>query len=535
MTFKPYRTLAVMAASSLVLAVSGMAAVDYAADGKRWWSHIQFLADDKLEGRNVGTPGFEKAAIYVADQFKDLGLQPAGTDGFFQPVKFRTRKIVEEKSSLNLVEDGKVTPLKLGEDAYFSMRIEPDKHAEAEAVFVGYGLRIPEIGYDDLKGINLKGKVAVYLAGAPQNAPGPLAAHYRSSTEFWKVLKAAGAVGTASFGNPKSMDIPWSRASLARFSVAMSLADAGSEETSGQKIGITINTDHADKFLAGTGHTAAEILALADANKPLPKFPLKVKIQANPEYVVGTADSKNVAAMLPGSDPKLKSEYIVMTAHLDHLGVGEPINGDKIYNGAMDNASGIASLIETARALTEGPKLKRSMLFIAVTGEEKGLLGSQYFAAHPTVAKSSIVANMNTDMFLPIIPLHRLTVYGLDESDLGATMKRVAGKFDVEVQADPEPQRNVFIRSDQYNFIKIGVPALSMKFGAKLGTPEAKVLGDWLHQRYHAPSDDVNQPVDKEGAARFNRIVAAFMTEIANAPDKPHWYQNSFFRRYAQP
>src|SRR5260370_5546288 len=158
-----------MAAFSLVLAVSGMAAVDSAADGKRWWSHIQFLADDKLEGRNVGTPGFEKAAIYVADQFKDLGLQPAGTDGFFQPVKFRTRKIVEEKSSLNLVEDGKVTPLKLGEDAYFSMRIEPDKHAEAEAAFVGYGLHNPELGYEDLKGINLKGKVAVYLAGAPQN------------------------------------------------------------------------------------------------------------------------------------------------------------------------------------------------------------------------------------------------------------------------------------------------------------------------------------------------------------------------------
>ena len=232
--------------------------------------------------------------------------------------------------------------------------------------------------------------------------------------------------------------------------------------------------------------------------------------------------------MLPGAT----KEAIILSAHLDHLGVGGAINGDTIYNGAMDNASGIATLIETAKALSS-KKLKRTVLFAAVTGEEGGLMGSKYFAAHPTVPISSIVADINLDMYLPIIALKAITVYGMDESDLGREFAETASRFGVKTERDSEPARNVFIRSDQYSFIRRGIPALTFKFYAPVGSPENKVLSDWRHERYHAPSDDLKQPVDVEAAAEFNQIIAAFVEKMANRPARPQWKPKSFFRRYS--
>jgi len=246
-------------------------------------------------------------------------------------------------------------------------------------------------------------------------------------------------------------------------------------------------------------------------------------------------ESANVIGKLPGSDPALASEYVVMSAHIDHLGIGEPINGDKIYNGAMDNGSGSALLLDVARSLKQDPEAhKRSILFVFVTGEEKGLLGSKYFAAHPTVPPKSIVADVNTDMFLPLIPLKILTVYGLQESDLGEMVEKVAESYGVKVQPDPEPQRNSFIRSDQYSFIRHGIPSLAMKVGFEPGSPDAKLYKDWLTQRYHAPSDDVNQPVDLASAASFEAIVRSLVLAIANRTERPQWKSDSFFRRFAQ-
>jgi Zn-dependent M28 family amino/carboxypeptidase len=245
-------------------------------------------------------------------------------------------------------------------------------------------------------------------------------------------------------------------------------------------------------------------------------------------------ESQNVAGMLPGSDPKLKNEYVVMSAHLDHIGVGEPINGDSIYNGAMDDASGIASILEISRMLHESnAKLKRSVIFLAVTGEEKGLLGSRYFAAHPTVNEKNIVADINLDMFLPLHALHYLEVQGVGESTLGDDIRAVAGQAGVEVQADKEPQRNLFIRSDQYNFIRQGIPALAFKFGYLPGSPDEKLHKDWLKNRYHAPSDDLNQPVDKAAAAQFNEIILHLIERVADANGRPQWKPDSFFRRFA--
>ena len=510
------------------------AATDYNAAGNRWWSHIQTLANDDMKGRNTGSPEHLKAAHYVASEFERSGLKPAGTNGYLQPMKFDVKQIVEEQSSLALVRNGKREKVILGDDATLSMRGDIQESTEAEAVFVGYGLQVPEKKYDDLAGLDLKGKIAVFMTGGPGSIPGPLKAHYQSAGERQKYMRAAGVVGIATIQNPKSMDIPWARARLARFMPAMSLTEPALDDGQGLRLSITINAEHADKFFAGTGHTIAEILADMDADKPLPHFPLGASISAHVGMKKWQVESQNVAGMLPGSDAKLKNEYVVMSAHLDHVGVGEPINGDSIYNGAMDDASGVASILEIARMLKESHiKLKRSVVFVTVTGEEKGLLGSKYFNAHPTVNGKDIVADINLDMFLPLHPLHYIEVQGLAESTLGDEIRAVAEAAGVQVQADKEPQRNLFIRSDQYNFIRRGIPALAFKFGYIPGSAEEKLHKDWLKNRYHAPSDDLNQPVDKAAAAQFNEIILHLIERVANENARPQWKPDSFFRRFA--
>ena len=522
-----------------VLAVAALCcafvlAADDAAEGLRWWKHVEVLAGDSLEGRNTGSRGYRKAAEYVAAEFERLGLKPAGTQAFFQPVAFRSRQIEEDKSALALIApDGVNERLTLGEHANFGMRSDPPKLTEAEAVFVGYGLRIPELNFDELAGLDLRGKLVVYLSGAPSFVPGPLAAHMQRSEERWKYLRAAGAVGSASFSDPQHTDVPWARATLRRLEPSMSLAERDPEEAGPPRVAITINPAHADKWFAGTGHTAAEILELARANKPLPKFPLKVKVRAEVSFRTAQLTSENVAGVLPGSDPKLRSEHVVISAHLDGLGIGKPIDGDTIYNGAMDNATGIATMIELAKALAAKPP-RRSVIFLAVTGEEKGLLGSRFYGDKPTVPAKSIVANLNVDMFLPLFPLKSIAVYGLDESDLGDLSREVGREQGIGIVADREPKRNLFTRSDQYNFIRRGIPALSFKFDAEPGSAEDRAMKAWLKERYHAPSDDLAQPVDRAGAARFNRYMLALIERVANRSERPQWKPNSFFRRFAQ-
>ncbi len=247
-------------------------------------------------------------------------------------------------------------------------------------------------------------------------------------------------------------------------------------------------------------------------------------------------ESANVVAKLPGSDPALKNESVVLSAHIDHIGIGEPVNGDRIYNGAMDNGSGSALVLDMATNLKAHPQsLKRSVLFLLVTAEEKGLLGAKYFEAHPTVPQKSIVADINTDMFLPIVPLQVLRIQGLADSDLGEHAAAVAQSFGVKPVPDPEPLRNLFIRSDQYYFIRHGVPSVVMDVFYAPNSPEQKIFKDWLTNRYHAPSDDVNQPVDLQAAALYEDIVRRLLIDTANASTRPQWKADSFFRRYANP
>lgn len=518
--------------------VTGIAAVaDDAGAGKAWWAHVAFLADDSIEGRKAGTPGHRKAAEYVATQFEKAKLQPAGKSGYIQPVPFQVRQIDESRSKVELIREGTAETMVFGREATLAPRGKSGEVVEAEAVFVGYGLTIPEKNVDDLKGLDLKGRIAVILSGAPNDIPGALAAHAQSVSERWKVLRAAGAIGTASLYNPQRADVPWERANLARLSPVLILGVPELVETEGMQVSLGISPQAGDRLLVGTGHTTAELMAADKSGQPLPKFPLKVRIRTQASFSEKSAISENVIGVLPGSDPKLKSEYVVFSAHLDHLGVGQPVPSnpdDRIYNGAMDNASGIASMIEVAKSLG-GKKLKRSVLFAAVTGEEGGLLGSKFFANMPTVPADRMVADLNADMFLPIIPLKGITVLGLDESDLGKEFADVARRFGVPVKPDPEPKRNLFIRSDQYSFIRQGIPSLAFKFHSDPGTPEKAVMDAWLRERYHAPSDDINQPVNLEGAVQFNKVMTAFVQNIADRPTRPKWYPESFFTRYAKP
>ena len=503
-------------------------------DGASWWNYVKVLASDDMEGRETGSASLRRAEAYIVEQLQADGLEPAGASGFYQPIKFESRQVVESGSSLALVNGRQVEPLSFSDDAFFSTRVDLAPSVEAPLVFAGYGLSVPEKNYDDLAGLDLKGKVAVIISGAPADIPGALASHYQSAAERWKALRKAGAVGTVVILNPAAMDIPWERISVNRTHPSMSLSGAEFDETAGEKLAVIFNPSRAEKLFEGSGHKLQEILDLAKARKSLPRFPLALSIRAKAEVNRKALESSNVIAKFPGTDPRLLNEYVVLSAHIDHIGVGEPINGDRIYNGAMDNAAGSAVLLDVAASLRKATdKPRRSVLFVFLTGEEKGLLGSRYFTAYPTVKPSSMIADINIDMFLPIVPLKVLTIYGLAESSLGDLAKETAQSLGVRSQPDPEPQRNAFIRSDQYNFIRKGIPALAMGVGFDPGSPQQQVFKDWLTHRYHAPSDDLNQPVDLGAAAKYEDIIRTLMLRVADSPQRPEWNPDSFFRRYA--
>ena len=498
-----------------------------ASQGELWWRHVQFLADDKLEGREAGSAGHRLAAEYVVRRFREAGLKACGTSGYFQPVPLLQRRIDEERSSLSLMRDGTERRLRLGEEALITLRGALSSNpspVDAPAVFVGYGLSIPEFGFDDFAGLDVRGKVAVSLTGSPSHLPGPIRAHFGSAAERGKALRNAGAAGSISISNPRQTDVPWERTVAARLRPAMAI-DQKSDQEAGVALAASVSPKLAESLFEGTGHTFQNLIALATQGKPLPRFALPFRVRATVSGDEQHLHSDNVCGMLPGAT----KETVVLSAHLDHIGVSQPIQGDRINNGAMDNASGVATLIETARAL-KGRKSRRSLVFVAVTGEERGLLGSRYFAGHGV---GEMVADINFDMFLPIHPMELLLVLGLEESTLRAPVERVALRLGLRVQTDPEPQRNRFIRSDQYSFILHGIPAVALKVGYEAGTAEAALQRDWTRSRYHAPSDDLSQPVDLNAAALFNRVIAELAIEVANG-ERPRWNESSFFRRFAR-
>jgi hypothetical protein len=515
------------------LGISAAFAADWNAAGKQWWKHVEFLASDALEGRDVGSPGYDKAADYVATQFEQAGLKPGAGSSYFQPVQFTTVSLNAAQSTLSLVRKGTTTQIAVPGEAQLGYSVDTASEIEAPLVFAGYGLKIPEASYDDLKTLKVRGAIIVYLAGGPDKIDGNLRSHYSSAEERWKAFHAAGAVGTIAIQNPKTMEIPWQRQLAAWGKPRMALADPSMATTAGLLFSASWNPEKADTLFAGSGHTFAEILKAANSQQPLPHFEIPASVKGRVSTSKKPVGSKNVVGIRPGNDPKLKDEYVVISAHLDHLGTGTQTNGDRIYNGAMDDASGDASVIEIARLLGRVRiAIPRSIIFLSVTGEEKGELGSRYFADKPTV-QGKIIADINMDMFLPLFPLKWLEVQGLNESSLGDDIRAVAEQAGVKVQADKEPNRNRFIRSDQYSFIKKGVPSLAFKFGYIPGGPEEKVFKDWYTNRYHGVADDLSQPVDLAAAAQFNDILKNLALRVAVAPELPVWKSTSFFKRFA--
>jgi hypothetical protein len=512
---------------------------NWEALGAQWWSHVQYLASDERQGRLPGTPGFEAATVYVEGQYKAIGLKPGAGTSYRQPVKLDSLRLDAAKSSVEIETNGTRTALKPGEIT-LSPRVTPGPAVDAPLVFIGYGLRLPVKHMDDYAGLDLHGKVVVLYNGAPARLQGPLRAYSRMPGQRWKYLKAAGAIGVIAINPPRAQGGPTpppqattgaagaQRQQYAR--PTMAIADPALDTLAGLRLNATVAPAAADTLLAASGHTMAELQLLIHAGKPLPAFDMKEMIHATTAVDKGTpVDTQNVVGMLEGSDPKLKNEYIVISAHLDHLGVGRPVNGDAIYNGAMDNASGVASVIECAKILAHGPRPKRSFVFVALTGEEMGELGSAYFAAKPTVPKAQIVADLNMDMYLPLFPLRYIEVQGLGESTLGNDARAIGQLNDVEVQFEKQPEENRFIRSDQVNFVANGIPALAFKFGWTPDSPEMKTFNDWVKTRYHQPSDDLQQPVDKVAAAQFTSMLAQLATRVANTPTKPEWYPESSF------
>ncbi len=525
-----------------------------------WFAHLQVLAGDELNGRRTGTPDFIHAVEYVESQFKAIGLKPAGVNGYRQPVGFRTASVEAERSSVELFyADGKTQKLNIGSEVTISPGVEGAVSVSAPAVFVGYGLSVPSLGLNDLSGVGLHGKVAVIFGGSPQAVHGPLKAYFRSPAARWKALKAAGAVGLVTISEPRQPangasragggaragqsgeNVPSAAAAGAQQAGAargvggarpagLQLADPELNPLQGAQLNATVPVASAGAWFTGVPHSLDELAALAKNGDALPVFPLALTVHASTTTkVLSIVDAPNVVALLEGSDPKLKKEYLVLSAHLDHLGSGRAIDGDAIYNGAMDNASGIASLIETAKALAAGPRPKRSIIFLALTGEEEGELGSQFYARYPTVPRSQIIADLNMDMYLPLFPLRFLEVQGLGESTLGNDARAAAQLNDIEVQFDKQPDENRFIRSDQASFVKYGIPALAFKFGWLPDSPEEKTFNDWIKNRYHKPSDDLNQPIDRGGAVHFDHVLLTLALRVANAPSRPSWYPESFF------
>jgi protein-tyrosine-phosphatase len=512
-------------------ALSAEAPQDALAEiGKRCWADVRILADDAMEGRQTGSPAHRRAAAYVADQFRDANLSPGTDGGFIQPVKLRVREIVEEKSSLALIRGDHTRPLSLGADAIIGLRGNYAPATEAPLVFAGYGLKLPRFGFDDLADLDLKGKVVVAILAAPARVPGAAGAHFGSAAERWKVYAAAGAIGVVFIPNPFTMDLPWERIARTRIEPFMVLADPAHDEFRGQRVWVQLNPDRLHLLLEGTDQRAEDILAKLKAGEALPRFPLPSRIRARIEVKVSETVSENVVGVLRGSDPRLQNERVVVSAHLDHLGIGREGDGDRLFNGAMDNASGVAVLMQTARDLqAQKVRPRRSIVFVAVTAEEKGLLGSRAFVLDSARRGDRIVANLNTDMFLPLYPLKHLVVFGLEESELGEEARAVAASLQIRVQPDPEPLRNRFIRSDQYSFIRAGIPALAMKVGFEADSAEAEIERKWFAERYHAPSDAPDQPVDLTAVGMYEEVVRRLAIRIADRSQPPHWHESSVF------
>ncbi|MHB9065996.1 MAG: M28 family metallopeptidase [Pirellulaceae bacterium] len=507
-------------------------------------AHVRFLADDLLEGRGTGTRGYQVAAKYVAAHFEALGLTPAGTgDDFEQPVPLRKTTLMQAMSELVLRSDAGIQPLVYATDYLLQGNCANESISlSAPVVFVGFGVTATEFGHDDYANVDVKHKMVAMLSGAPTSFPNDQRAFYSSSAEKLKNAARHGAVAVLDVRTPLDLKrYSWDRLIAQSQMGNLYWLDAENQphniffgdEPEIQDVAI-FSASGAAALFQRSAHSLAEVLSAADQGKSA-SFDLGLSVTIRSSARHEQITSSNVAAVLRGSDPALRDEYVVFTAHLDHLGVGEPVDGDGIYNGAMDNASGVAALLEIAHAFTTlaQPPI-RSVMFLAVTGEEAGLLGSDFFVHNPTVPLHSIVANVNIDTLMLIHPFLDVVVFGAEHSTLGAVAERGSSRLGVKVIPDFMPEEVLFIRSDQYSFVRQGIPAVATLGGLETGDSQRNglaVLKDWIQTVYHTPKDDLGQVLDFGAGARQAQLLFLIGQEMASVRARPQWNQGDFFGR----
>lgn len=508
------------------------------ADARRIQADVRFLADDLLEGREAGTRGHELAALYVAQRLRAIGLAPAGDNGsYYQRMRMLRATRVAEGGRLVVMRNGATIALRLREQFLPALNYNGAEMAvEASAVFVGQGVHAPARGHDDFRGVDLRGKIAVLFSGAPAAFDIDRRAFHSSSREKMRELSDRGAVGAVFVDtDADEARTPWVRTMQAWDKPGMRLraADGSGIDTYPQlRVVAHVSAAAADAVLAGDGRSAAQLFKAAN-DGTLTSFALPGTIALGARTAIAPVESRNVVAKLKGSDAALASEHVLFSAHLDHIGIGAPVDGDSIYNGALDNALGVAVLLEAAQQLASMPrKPKRSLLFVALTAEEKGLLGAQWYARHPTVPRGSLVANVNMDMPMLLTPTDDVVPVGLQHSSLQPLVQRAARDIGVALSPDPFPDQSIFVRSDQYAFIRAGIPAVYLMGGtdaSSSGDDANATMQAFLRERYHQPGDDISQPIAYADAARLARLNARIGQLIGDAPQRPQWNPGDFF------
>lgn len=503
-------------------------------------AHLEFLADDLLEGRDTGSKGYELAAHYVETEFKKIGLLPAGDEGSYQQrVPFRKTHLNQQTTSAVLEINGKSITLDYPEQYMMSgSAFATHSSVSAEAVFVGYGLVADEFDYNDYEGLDVEGKIVVALTGRPESWPSEEGAHLASGSEKGRHAAERGAVGYVTLHTPKREKVRSYTTSLNYLRVpSMEWLDKAGEPHGVQKQlkgGAYLNLSAGELLFENAPQPLSELFALDTENKAIKGFPLNATITLSKDSRHEEVSSPNIIAVLPGSDPQLKDEYVVFTAHLDHIGFAQDVTKkDRINNGAMDNASGVSVLLETARVLSKSNP-RRSVLFTVVTGEEKGLLGANYFTNNPTIPLNQMVANVNLDMPVLLYDFADVIAFGANHSTMGEIVEKAAGQLGIGLSPDPMPEQAIFTRSDHYNFVKKGVPSVFLMTGFTSkteGEDGGKVWGEFFANHYHTPSDSLDLPINYNSAEMFAEVNIRIGLEVANRDEKPRWHDESFFGR----
>ena len=490
-------------------------------------SHVAYLASDELQGRNVGTPGYDAAAAYVADQFRRAGLEGGAEDGGF----LQTVPLVSYSASgpgrVTLASSAGSAALTPATDyALVANPAAPATRVEAPVVFVGYGIAGPD-GIDDYAAVDVRGKIVAFLPGVPAGFASDEAAFLAAAANKAAFAMARGAAGAVQLTLPGGT-APRQR----RETFTWANPDGtGFSATARAPLLATLSASGTEKLLAAQpGVQASTAAALAAGRRPAPvALPITLTVESATTFT--PVRSANVVGVLPGRDPRLAREIVVLSAHLDHIGVSAKpdANGDAINNGAMDDAIGIASLIGEAKRFAAGKRPKRTIVFLAVTAEEKGLIGSDYFVRHPPRRWGEIVADVNLDMPILTYPFEDLVAFGGDRSTLGPIIARAAAGVGVTMSPDPVPQMGIFVRSDHFRFVQQGVPSVFLWPGHK--GAGAAAYADFFARRYHRPADDLTQPIRWDQGVRFVDANWRIARDIANARTRPMWNKGEYFGR----